>query len=128
MRLSPSSRTCLDGRPPLHFSEEQLMSYMDRRMRNELDNYITGHYGEDQLKITLDEHAWNKYKEHPSPAAVAWATRLSEEDFLNVYQLAAKIDEVAEEARMNERKRIFSMGFIELLTEVFRVKKIHKLP
>lgn len=26
------------------------MSHMDRRLARELDNYITGHYGEDQFK------------------------------------------------------------------------------
>jgi hypothetical protein len=60
----------------------------------------------------------------PSPAALAWATRLTEIQFRDVYLLASMVDEVAEEARVNERRRIFNMGFFELCREFWRGEKI----
>jgi hypothetical protein len=61
----------------------------------------------------------------PSPAGVAWATRLTEEQFRNVYTLAHLVDQVAEEARENERKRIFGMSFFDLCHEFWKGRKFH---
>jgi hypothetical protein len=62
----------------------------------------------------------------PSPAAVAWATRISQEDFFDVYKLAMKIDQVAHEARTNERRRIFAMSFTELMSEFWSGRKLRR--
>jgi hypothetical protein len=61
----------------------------------------------------------------PSPAAVAFATRITEEQFRDVYVFAAMIDEIAEEARTNERKRIFKMGFMEMWREFWKGRKLY---
>ena len=62
----------------------------------------------------------------PSPAAVAWATRLKEETFRDIYALAVEADKIAEEARNNERRRIFNMGFLELAREFWKGKKLYE--
>ena len=62
----------------------------------------------------------------PSPAAVAWATRLREETFRDIYALAVEADKIAEEARNNERRRIFNMGFLELAREFWKGKKLYE--
>lgn len=60
-----------------------------------------------------------------SPAAMAWATRLTEDTFRDVYALAVEADKIAEEARTNERKRIFEMGFLELCREFWKGRKLY---
>lgn len=67
-------------------------------------------------------------KIRPSAAAMAFVARLTEEDWKDVYQLACKIDDVAEEARVNERRRIFSMGFMEIMREFWKGQKLHAKP
>ena len=62
----------------------------------------------------------------PSPAAVAWATRITEAEFFDVYQLALRIDEVAQEARRNERNRIFSMSAKELFAEFWSGRQLRR--
>ena len=62
----------------------------------------------------------------PSPAAMAAATRITLEQFQDVEQFASILDDIAEEARRNERARIFKMGFIEMWREIWRTKKIRK--
>lgn len=65
--------------------------------------------------------------EGPSPAAVAWATRITPEVFSDVYLLASEIDKVAEEARRNERARIFHMSFSEIVLEFWKGRKLERV-
>lgn len=91
---------------------------MNGRERASLDRYITGDYGERQF----DHEFTGDGKLSPSPAAMAFATRVTEEQFQDVTLFASMIDVVAEEARRNERARIFSMSLLDLLRE-FRLGK-----
>jgi hypothetical protein len=50
---------------------------------------------------------------------------LTFDDFKDVYFLATLVDDVAQEARDNERKRIFSMGFFELCREFWKGKQFY---
>lgn len=63
---------------------------------------------------------------NPSPAAVAAASRITEEEFRDVYRFARILDSIAQEARDNERARILKMGFWELCREFWKGKKIAK--
>lgn len=98
---------------------------MDKRLSRDLDNYITGHYGEDQFKDDFGD----KEADHvlaPTPAAMAFATRVTQEQFEDVTLFASMIDGVAQEARVNERARIFKMGFLELMREFWKGRQIHR--
>ena len=68
----------------------------------------------------------------PSMAALAFVSGLTEKDFNDVYMHAAKVDRAfahaLEEARQEERDRIFRMGFVELLREYWRGRKIYRKP
>lgn len=97
------------------------MSYLTNRQRRDLDNYITGHYGEDQFKIECPE----REELYPSPAAVAAATRITQKQYEDVYTFASILDGIAQEARDNERKRIFKMGFFQLCREFWRGRKLY---
>lgn len=96
------------------------MSWMSKREREALDNYITGHYGEDQFRGCPEREELS-----PSPAAVAAATRLTEQQFYDVYACAQFIDDIAKEARANERKRILGMGFWALCKEFWKGRKLY---
>lgn len=61
---------------------------------------------------------------NPSPAAVAAATRITEEEFKDVYRLALILDSIAEEARKNERERILGMNFWEMCREFWKGRKL----
>jgi hypothetical protein len=65
-----------------------------------------------------------------SPAALAFATRLTIEDFLDVYKFASIIDTAFEKALSQaveeERQRIFRMGFLELWREFWKGRKLRK--
>lgn len=106
------------------------MTRLTPRQRRDLDNYITGHYGEDQFKefgMERKESVFVETKDlKPSPAAVAAATRMTEEIFRDITRLAWYLDAIAEEARMNERKRIFSMGPRELTMLFWNSRKLHR--
>ena len=62
----------------------------------------------------------------PTPAALALATSLTQREFEDVYYLANLIDGVAAEARINERRRIFRMGFFELIKEMWKAQKLYR--
>jgi hypothetical protein len=62
----------------------------------------------------------------PSPAAVAAATRLTEKQFQNINLLAEFIDEITEEARMNERKRIFNMSARDVIKLFWEGRKLYR--
>lgn len=62
----------------------------------------------------------------PSPAALAAATRLTEEIFLDVNALACFLDGIAQEARENERKRIFAMSAREIFAAFWNNKKLYR--
>jgi hypothetical protein len=64
----------------------------------------------------------------PSAAALAFVSRLTEADWKDVYSLACKIDDVAEEARTNERNRILTMGFGGIMREFWKGKKLYVKP
>ena len=98
---------------------------LDRRMREALDNYITGHYGEDQLR---DEDYIETKDLRPSPAGLAAATRLTEDIFIDTYRCACFLDDIAEEARTNERKRIFNLGILELTKLFWESRKLYRKP
>ena len=60
----------------------------------------------------------------PTPAALAVATRITEEEFHDVYGFALLLDQVADQARETERERILGMGFWELTREFWRGRKV----
>lgn len=66
----------------------------------------------------------------PSPAALAFATRITSEQFQDVYVFAVEIDRAfsaaLERTRMEERRRIFNMGAWELIQEFWRSKKLYR--
>ena len=63
-------------------------------------------------------------RQGPSPAALRFATRLTEQQFRDVYGFANLIDmafEAAiEEAKEEERQRLFSLGFWAICREYWR--------
>jgi hypothetical protein len=61
-----------------------------------------------------------------SPAAMAAATRLTEEQFRDVYQLASFLDNIAEEARASERTKIFNMNAVDLIRLFWEGKKLYR--
>ena len=63
-----------------------------------------------------------------SPAALAFATRITEDVYKDVYGFARLLDAVLDETRANERHRIFNMGFFELCREFWRDRKITRRP
>lgn len=66
---------------------------------------------------------WSSTK--PSPAAVASATRITEEEFKDVWRLACILDSIAEEARRNERERILNMGFWQVCRLFWKGRTLH---
>ena len=60
----------------------------------------------------------------PSKAALALSTSLTLDQLQDVYFMAIVFDTVAEEARQNERNKIFRMGFLELVKEFWKGKKL----
>lgn len=67
----------------------------------------------------------NHWQYDVSPAALAFATRITQSQFEDVYCFAYLIDQVAREARENERKRIFSMSFSELFREFWKGRRLY---
>ena len=61
----------------------------------------------------------------PSPAAVAAASRITEEEFKDIDRLSRILDSIAEEARKNERERILGMGFWTLCLEFWKGRRLH---
>jgi hypothetical protein len=61
----------------------------------------------------------------PSPPAVAWVTRLDDQTLHDVYLLAEKVDDLVAEIRLKERQRIYRMGFLELVKEFWKGKKLY---
>jgi hypothetical protein len=64
-------------------------------------------------------------KLRPTPAGLAFASRVTEKQFKDLYTFACLVDDVAEEARVNERKRIFTMSFTELCKEFWKGRTLH---
>jgi hypothetical protein len=66
----------------------------------------------------------------PSAAALAFATRITRQEFDDVYIFAARIDEAFEEAlkraREEERQRIFRLGFVALWREFWAGRKLRR--
>lgn len=66
----------------------------------------------------------------PSMAALAFATRITVEDFNDVYRMAVVIDDAFAEgfarARMEERQRIFKMSPLELIREFWKGKRLYR--
>jgi len=66
----------------------------------------------------------------PSQAALAFANRLTEEQFRNIYTFANLIDAAFENALAiaveEERQRILGMGFGELMREFWRGRKLRR--
>lgn len=63
---------------------------------------------------------------HPSPAALAAATRITEDMFKDVYRLALFLDDIAEEAREHERQRILSMSFADCFRLLWTRRQIRR--
>jgi hypothetical protein len=65
-----------------------------------------------------------------SPAALALSTRITIEDFRDVYKFASMIDtafkEALKQAVEDERQRIFRMSFIELWCEFWKGRQLRK--
>jgi hypothetical protein len=74
---------------------------------------------------TLRQVAENPLRVEVSPAALAFANRVTQEQFEDVYFFAHLVDQIAEEARTNERKRIFSMSFREIFAEFWKGRKLY---
>lgn len=62
----------------------------------------------------------------PTPAAMAAATRITDEIYHDVTALAYFLDGIADEARINERRRIFNMSFTEIMSEAWKARAIRK--
>lgn len=77
------------------------------------------------MKITID----SKSGIRPSPAALALATKIDPATYADIYVFACMIDaafeNALEAAREEERERIFRMGFLELLREFWKGRKLH---
>ena len=58
---------------------------------------------------------------------MAFATRITEEQFRDITEFALLIDGVAQEARENERARIFRMGFTELVGEFWKGRRLQRV-
>jgi hypothetical protein len=67
-------------------------------------------------------------REGVSLPALAFATRVTESDFRDVYRMARLVDEAfhaaIERTRKEERERIFRMGFMDLMREFWRGRKV----
>jgi len=61
----------------------------------------------------------------PSPPALAWVTRLDSKTLLDAYALAEKVDDLVAEVRLKERQRIYRMGFVELVKEFWKGRKLY---
>lgn len=62
----------------------------------------------------------------PTPATMAAATRITDEIYHDVTALAFFLDGIADEARTNERRRIFNMSFSEIMNEAWKARAIRK--
>lgn len=71
-----------------------------------------------------------QYQFRPSAPAMAFANRVKQEEFEDVYVFACLIDtafsNALEEAREEERARIFRMGFLETLREFWSGRKLRE--
>jgi hypothetical protein len=68
----------------------------------------------------------HQFRTEPTPAALAVATKITEEEFRDVYGFALLLDAIAEQARETERERVLSMGFWELFREFWKGRKLHR--
>lgn len=78
------------------------------------------------MALTLPRVTENPLHCEVSPAALAFASRVTQEQFEDVYFFASMIDKVAEGARTNERARIFRMSFTELFREFWKGRKLYE--
>lgn len=83
-------------------------------------------YNAEGTELTPKELSALRQTMKPSPAALAAATRLTEEIYHDVYKLANFLDAIAEEARENERRRILSMTFMDIFREFWQRRKLQR--